>query len=111
MSTDVAERDRTAAALLAWYRAMGVDGVVADAPTDWLARGDLAPGAGMEFGPAAARVPRPGPIRQTLAPPPVEAAAPARSLSPTAPAPAAARQFPTTPPAAAESAARRAARA
>jgi uracil-DNA glycosylase family 4 len=111
MSTDAAERDRTAAALLAWYRAMGVDGVVADAPTDWLARGDLAPGAGMVCGPAAASVPRPGPIRQTVAPPPVEAPAPARTLSATAPSPAAARQFPTTPPAAAESAARQAARA
>ena len=111
MSTDAAERDRTAAALLAWYRAMGVDGVVADAPTDWLERGDLAPGAGIVVGPAAASVPRPGPIRQTVAPPPLEAAAAARSLSPAASSPSAARQFPTTPPAAAETAARQAARA
>jgi uracil-DNA glycosylase family 4 len=38
--------ERKAARLLAWYEAMGVDGAVQDAPIDWLARGDRAPGAG-----------------------------------------------------------------
>lgn len=33
------------AALLDWYRAMGVNDVVDDAPIDWTARGDAAPGA------------------------------------------------------------------
>ena len=34
----------TLAALLAWYRAMGVDQPVGEAPLDWLGRGDRAPG-------------------------------------------------------------------
>ena len=34
------------AALLDWYRAMGVDDVVGDVAIDWTARGDTAPGAG-----------------------------------------------------------------
>ena len=33
------------AALLAWYRDMGVDTAVGETPVDWLGRGDVAPGA------------------------------------------------------------------
>ncbi len=35
---------RAVAALLDWYREMGVDTAVEDTPQDWLARGDVAPG-------------------------------------------------------------------
>ncbi len=36
--------DQVLANLLAWYREMGVDEVLAEDPIDWLARGDQAPG-------------------------------------------------------------------
>lgn len=36
-------------ALLGWYQAMGVDAAVGEAPHDWLARGDEAPGAGFSW--------------------------------------------------------------
>ncbi len=45
-------RTQIAGQLLAWYEAMGVDAAVADQPTDWLARGARAPGAGFAL-PAA----------------------------------------------------------
>lgn len=36
--------DRQAlAAVIAWYQAMGVDSIVAEAPVDWLARGPTPP--------------------------------------------------------------------
>jgi len=41
------------AALLAWYRDMGVDTAVGETPVDWLSRGDVAPGASFERSPAA----------------------------------------------------------
>ena len=42
------------AALLAWYREMGVSAALDEAPIDWRARGDLAPGAAFVM-PAPAR--------------------------------------------------------
>jgi uracil-DNA glycosylase family 4 len=63
--------ERKAARLLAWYEAMGVDGAVQDAPVDWLARGDRAPG----FGFALAREDAAPPIEKP-------AAAPARAAMP-----------------------------
>lgn len=43
------------AALLAWYREMGVTAVLDETPVDWRARGDVAPGAGFEMPDAPAR--------------------------------------------------------
>ena len=43
------------AALLAWYRDMGVSAVLDETPVDWRARGDVAPGAGFEMPDAPAR--------------------------------------------------------
>lgn len=40
---------RALAALLDWYREMGVDTAVADEPTNWLERGDAAPGKGFRL--------------------------------------------------------------
>jgi uracil-DNA glycosylase family 4 len=40
---------RALAALLDWYREMGVDVAVADQAVNWLARGDVAPGAGFRL--------------------------------------------------------------
>ena len=37
-------RSSELAALLAWYRDMGVDHAVGESPVDWLSRGDRAPG-------------------------------------------------------------------
>jgi uracil-DNA glycosylase family 4 len=36
-------------ALIDWYRSMGVDCALSDTPTDWLARGAVAPGAGFQW--------------------------------------------------------------
>jgi DNA polymerase len=78
--------------LLDWYRAIGVDQAVAEASTDWLKRGDQAPGTSFE----AKSAPR---------------TAPAGAAGPVASRPAApARQFPTVPPDAALTEAREAAR-
>jgi uracil-DNA glycosylase len=103
------ERAADLAALLGWYREMGVDDPVGEAPVDWLQRGDVAPGAGiappaaaeaLADGPALARPPetttRPAPT-QTNRPAPVSPAAPLR-------------QFQATPPDTAVMAARTAAR-
>lgn len=40
---------RALAALLDWYREMGVDTAVADTPVDWLEHGDVPPGAGFRL--------------------------------------------------------------
>ena len=53
--------------LLAWYEAMGVDAVVDDMPVDWLARGDVAPGATLVRALAEPAGPAPG---RPVAPPP-----------------------------------------
>ncbi|MCC7250643.1 uracil-DNA glycosylase [Hyphomicrobium sp.] len=42
-----------AATLLDWYREMGVDAAVADHAVDWLARGDVAPGAAFRLPPSS----------------------------------------------------------
>ena len=107
MTIDAAEQKRTAAALLAWYRAMGVDAAVDDAPTDWLARGDVAPGAGTAREPPAGSVSRQG--KDHVAPARSDET-PTRARQPSsASAPPPARQAPTTAPGGAEMAARRAA--
>lgn len=80
--------------ILAWYEAMGVDAAVGEAPVDWLARGDKAPGWGYSLAggttaaappPVGARVaqPSPAPTRAPLAAP---AARPARQFPARAPA-------------------------
>ena len=62
-------------ALLDWYRAMGADAAVADAPVDWLARGPISPGHGFEWPQrpnqlAAAPVSMPPPMAPSAAAPP-----------------------------------------
>lgn len=97
------------AAVLDWYRAMGIDQPVADTPTDWLARGDQPPrtirSAPAAPGPAATSAPSPPPVPQRN---PI----PASSTGYGAPAGTGAplRQFPTAAPDAAVMAARAAAR-
>ena len=88
------------AALLAWYRAMGVDQPVGETAVDWLSRGDLAPGQGFRVAtspadratpPTAPPAPRIPEARRVPAPPPAT------------PPP---RQFAATPPDAAVTSAR-----
>src|SRR5689334_15423227 len=110
------------ATLLAWWREMGVDGATDARATDWLARGDVAPGAGYALV-AAEEVSTGGesttPVRAApavAARPPVQAhvahsretVTPPRSAPP--PLSDAPRRFPTAPPDAAALAAREAAR-
>jgi uracil-DNA glycosylase family 4 len=68
-------RAQIAGQLLAWYEAMGVDTAVDNVPTDWLARGARAPGAGYalpstnaEAAPAAAARAPLSPARPGAAP-------------------------------------------
>jgi uracil-DNA glycosylase family 4 len=107
------EMDKRASllALLDWYRAMGVDQAISENPTNWLAKGNAAPGHGFALASAAraAAAPLPPVVREApeapkvhspqspLRPPPVPAAAPRR-------------QFPTAVPDVAVTAARTAAR-
>ena len=95
------------AALLVWYREMGVDQASGETAIDWLARGDRAPGQGFRApsSPQAATTqPARTPQESTARPP---AAAPVRRPPPTPTAP---RQFAATPPDAAVMAARTSAR-
>jgi DNA polymerase len=92
------------AALLAWYRAMGVDEALAEAPIDWLARGDRPPGAGLTLPPPRASDERPA---QPARPPPM---APRRVEPAPTPLRPAVRQLPTAAPEAAVMTARAAAR-
>lgn len=100
-------RSSELAALLAWYRDMGVDHAVGESPVDWLSRGDRAPGHGFTHAtsgevsapPSAVAPPRPA-SDSALQPP--------RPAPP--PAAAAARQFPATAPDAAVMSARSQAR-
>ncbi len=89
------------AAVIEWYREMGVDQPVGDAPINWLARGDAAPDrrGGLPASPSADRQPiaRGEPAVREL---------PERPPAPTAPA----RQFPAATSDAAVPAARAAAR-
>lgn len=102
------------AALLAWYREMGVDAALGGEPVDWLARGEVAPGAGFR---APARG-APEPLVQRPSPPAASThqrpAPPQRaSLAATPPAAPRAepRRFASAPPDAAEVSARQSARA
>jgi uracil-DNA glycosylase family 4 len=88
------------AAVLEWYRAMGVDQPVEDDPINWLERGDAAPGLRLQ--PPAA----PTDDRPATREPPAVRDPPARPAAPTAPA----RQFPSAVPDAAVHSARAAAR-
>jgi len=89
------------AQLLAWYRDMGVDHLVGEAPIDWLSRGDSAPGHAFRLSRTAA----PAAARAVSAP-----RRPAAEVASLRPAPPAPRQFPTAAPDAPVMAARTAAR-
>lgn len=65
------ERAAELAAVLAWYRDMGVDTAVGEAPVDWTTRGEAAPGAGFA---------KPQPVRAATP------AAPSRAEHPPPPA-------------------------
>jgi DNA polymerase len=99
----------TLAALLAWYRDMGVEDAVSDTPVDWLARGDAAPGHTFQLEGEAASEP---PAALAVSPParPQPAARAVQSRPAPAPIPVAPRQFPSASPDAAMMAARTAAR-
>ena len=93
------------AAVLEWYRAMGVDDPVGEEPINWLERGDAPPGRHLQQlvqQPAAPMVDRAPPAREPAA----VRDLPTRAPSPTAPA----RQFPAAVPDAAVHSARAAAR-
>jgi uracil-DNA glycosylase family 4 len=104
------------AAMLAWYRDMGIDAALADAPVNWLEKGGLAPGGNFRLGgakpaeaiaPAAARAVFQQPRRDgAVSTPPVRPAA----RAPLSPVVQPARQFPTAAPDAATMAAREIAR-
>jgi DNA polymerase len=101
------------AALLDWYRAMGVDEAVGESAVDWLSRGDRAPGAG--FGPPVEPPPVPPVVSQRREPSPGPGTPASPSPARRAPAviaePAAPRRLPpATSPDAAVMAARSAAR-
>jgi DNA polymerase len=91
------------AALLAWHRDMGADDAIGEAPVDWLARGDAAPGHGLRLPGVAAPPPAPRVGRTPAVAQPPQAAAPRPrpaygpgAATPARPvAPAAPRQFPT----------------
>src|SRR5581483_11182711 len=100
------------AALLDWYRAVGVDEAVGETAIDWLSRGDRAPGA--DFGPEVEPPPvAPVASRQREPSPAIGASAlphPARRPPAAIPEPATARRLPAaTSPDAAVMAARSAA--
>ena len=104
------------AALLAWYREMGVDAALGGDPVDWLARGDVPPGAGFRAPPApasATAVQSPsGPAPAARTPPrPAPSPHPPFAATPAAAPRAEPRRFASAPPDAAEVSARQAARA
>jgi DNA polymerase len=103
-----AQSEGALTALLDWYREMGVDQVIGDAPIDWLQRGDAAPGNGFTplLSPQPAPIAQPKSVPSVAAPPPAVPARRPPSL-PGAPAP---RQFQATAPDTAVMAARTAAR-
>ena len=106
---DLPDPIETARALLAWYRTMGVEDAVCEAPIDWLQRGEVRPGADFSLPetPGAPAVPPGVPART---PPSAAVSVPAQR-SPTAPPPAVVTPRPvaSTPPDAAVMAARTAA--
>lgn len=103
-------------ALLAWYKAMGVDAAVADDAVDWLAHGDTPPGAALASvlsrPRTAPQLPTPvQPTAPTPGRPPFVGGTPARPLPPGPVARTAEpRQVPVAPPDEAVMAARTAAR-
>lgn len=112
--------ERTSAALvtlLAWYREMGVDGAFDEMPTDWLVRGDRAPGADLVLASSGA-VASAAPLAVVAHEPhsrgapqrPPSAPAPAREVRPPQPPVVTPRALPTASPDAAETEARRIAR-
>lgn len=54
--SDLHNTPQRLAALLAWYREMGVSAVLDDTPVDWRLRGEIAPGAGFAMPDAPSRV-------------------------------------------------------
>jgi uracil-DNA glycosylase len=97
-------RSAELAALLAWYRDMGVDHAVGETPIDWLSRGDQPPGAAFKSVPHG----KPPLAASNAAP---ARAAPVRHERPMATPPSGAtRPFPATPPDAAVMSARTLAR-
>ncbi len=107
------EEDRAGmATLLAWWREMGVDGVLDDAGNDWLARADAVPGQAfsLQKSETAPETPRAAPAASG----PARTAADRPIATVTSPRPAvttdAPRRFPTAPPDAAALSARQAAR-
>lgn len=96
------------ATLLAWWREMGVDGVLDDTGTDWLARDEAVPGQGFALRKAEppAEAARLAPLAPVRAHAPQGIAAPAPGGQAREPV----RRFPTTPPDAATVSAREAAR-
>jgi DNA polymerase len=103
------------AAMLAWYRDMGIDAALANEPVNWLESGAAAPGGNFRLGgttpakeivPATTRTAAQQPRHDSAAPAPV-ARPVARSASP---AVQPVRQFPTAAPDAATMAAREIAR-
>lgn len=104
------------AAMLAWYRDMGIDAALADEPVNWLETGGAAPGGNFRLGGAkpaietahtAARAAAPQPRRDSGEASPASRPAARPPVSPTA---APVRQFPTAAPDAATMAAREIAR-
>jgi uracil-DNA glycosylase len=77
---------KTAGRLLAWYEAMGVDAAIEEVPTDWLKRGERAPGAGFALPTAqetrmqAAAEPAPAPRARPSAAAPGPIARPPRQF-------------------------------
>lgn len=97
-----ARAQRATAALLAWYRDMGADAALEETAINWLARGDVRPGAEFKLPEAVQPIPasqaRPPVSRPTPEPP--QAAPrprPAMQLVPAEPQPSA-RNFPTAAP-------------
>ncbi len=100
---------KTVGRILAWYGAMGADAALADQPIDWMARGDVPPGAGFSVPgaePALASSPASAPIPASGSAPPKRAPLAPTGVQQRAPSPPAtarpARQFPPRAPGAAE---------
>ena len=103
------------AAMLAWYRDMGIDAALSDAPTNWLEAGGASPGAtfrlgGAEPGSDTARTPSRTAEPQARRDSGTTPAARPPARAPVSPASAPARQFPTAAPDSAAMAAREIAR-
>lgn len=117
------QRRDIAVRLLAWYRDVGVDAVLGDAPVDWLSHGDAAPPGEVVRGLLNANVSLAGrsatgaaasagqiPSRSDASHAARTGTQPALGQRPTAPAAGQPRVFPSKPPDAAETAARAAAK-